>query len=773
METTAPPSLRRRLLLLVVSLAAIVVIALLAILAGQRQVDRLVDEGVSTTVPEVLELQRAAANLERLIRFGWVVVTAAEPEDWRPARISAQALSYHPSLTRDAALAKEVRAVYDMVRRVGALRDQARALRRDDPARSTALEQEARRLWEPQELVLVRLQDKLASEAGRRTVERFSAISAASDATWGTGSLLSALMLLALAFAGLLVHRDLIAPVLRVTDAMWVTLHQPEREIALPPPASAEVATMQDATLRLHGMLREVTAREAAIRVSEELARQRGDDLARSVTELQASEARFRSLVMTSPVPMLVTQLPEQTVLLMNERFTGVFGYTAEDVRCVGDWWPVAYPDPAYRREVKRQWGRAVEAMLSAGKHHIEPLSVEVACKDGSTRYVEVQMVVQADRALVLFNDVTERRAYEQKLERWAQVFRHAGWGIAVTDAASGRLDLVNPHLATSHGYTVDELAGSPVAVLYSPAEQDRLARIIAEVEDKGHLTFEAEHIRKDGSVFPARVDVSSIRDAGGRPLWRVSNVQDITEVKEAEHKLHRTVDALTRSNADLERFAYVASHDLKEPLRTVVLFTQLLERRYGPQLGNDARELIDTIVSAAKNMVGLVEGLLEFSRVESQGRHFSRLDSGKAVTQALTNLAQALAESGAVVCCDELPEILADEVQIVHLFQNLIGNAIKFRALDRPAHITISCVDGDGEWRFSVSDNGIGIEPAYADQVFVIFKRLHTQDAYPGSGIGLALCKRIVERHGGRIWLESRLGEGTTFHVAFPHARS
>jgi signal transduction histidine kinase len=242
-----------------------------------------------------------------------------------------------------------------------------------------------------------------------------------------------------------------------------------------------------------------------------------------------------------------------------------------------------------------------------------------------------------------------------------------------------------------------------------------------------------------------------------------------LRESLEAEERLTRTVDALSRSNADLERFAYVASHDLQEPLRLVISYCQLLERRYGDRLDGDAREFLGYITEGARRMVDLVKGLLEFSRIESQPRRGIPVDAATSVREAWANLAVAAEEGGAEFVCGDLPMVTADPVQLVQLFQNLLSNAIKYRCHGRPLRIAVSCRKDGEMWEFAVTDNGIGIESNYFDQIFVVFKRLHTRQEIPGTGIGLALCKRIVEHHGGRIWVESVAGEGSTFRFTLP----
>jgi PAS domain S-box-containing protein len=238
---------------------------------------------------------------------------------------------------------------------------------------------------------------------------------------------------------------------------------------------------------------------------------------------------------------------------------------------------------------------------------------------------------------------------------------------------------------------------------------------------------------------------------------------EDITERKKAEEALRIVAENLTRSNSELEQFAYVASHDLQEPLRMVTSYTQLLAQRYKGKLDADADEFIGYAVDGANRMRRLIDDILSYSRVNRRGNPFRPIESQLALDVALKNLQISIEEKGAVVTHDQLPEVMADEGQLVQLLQNLIGNAIKFRSKEPPRVHVSAKHPKETEYLFSVQDNGIGVDPQYFDRLFKIFQRLHTKEEYPGTGIGLALCKRIVERHGGRIWLESQPGKGTT----------
>ncbi len=251
----------------------------------------------------------------------------------------------------------------------------------------------------------------------------------------------------------------------------------------------------------------------------------------------------------------------------------------------------------------------------------------------------------------------------------------------------------------------------------------------------------------------------------------RVSNEQLAAEVVERQHAqavLGQQSQELQRSNAELEQFAYVASHDLQEPLRMVTNYLQLLRQRYQGRLGSDADEFIEFAVDGAKRMQGLISDLLAFSRIGSRGEFFQSTDCNAVLATALNNLQETIRESGARITHDPLPVTMADTTQLTQLFQNLIANAIKFRA-DQPPQIHVRVQARGGFWQFAFEDNGIGIAPEYFERIFVLFQRLHGRLAYPGTGIGLAICKKVVERHSGRIWVESACNQGSVFYFTLP----
>jgi light-regulated signal transduction histidine kinase (bacteriophytochrome) len=249
--------------------------------------------------------------------------------------------------------------------------------------------------------------------------------------------------------------------------------------------------------------------------------------------------------------------------------------------------------------------------------------------------------------------------------------------------------------------------------------------------------------------------------------MWSI--VRDVTQRKQAEMEREEAIEALKRSNEDLKQFAYVASHDLQEPLRMVASYTQLLAERYEDQLDEKAHKFIHYAVDGAARMQTLIRDLLAFSRVETRAQGFKPVDSHIVLGAAIANLKTMIDKTAALVTTGDLPIVQADESQLTQIFQNLISNGIKFGKPTTTPRIHVSAEHAEDHWRFSIKDNGIGIDSKYRERVFVIFQRLHTRHEYPGTGIGLAMCKRIVHRHGGRIWFESSPGEGTTFYFTLP----
>ena len=402
------------------------------------------------------------------------------------------------------------------------------------------------------------------------------------------------------------------------------------------------------------------------------------------------------------------------------------------------------------------------------------------------------RVILQADeleseiyqKTAALNTELSERKRAENKLRDSEAMYQSL---VDTLPISILRKDLRGRLTYGNRGYC--ERMGRPLNELLNRTDYDLFPKDLADKyltdDEKVVRTGEIfedieEHRTKDGQRAYVHVLKAPVRDADGKVVGTQIIFWDVTARKLAEEALEKTAADLSRSNKELEQFAYVASHDLQEPLRMVTSYTQLIARRYDDKLDGDAKDFMRFAVDGALRMQRLILGLLEYSRIGSKARPFESLDANESLDAALANLVVSIDEANAAVTRDTLPFVHGDAVQLTQLFQNLIGNGLKFRGAAPPQiHITarratpapgakrhaVACA----EWTFSVRDNGIGIEPQYFERIFVIFQRLHTGEQYSGTGIGLAICKKIVERHGGRIWLESSPGQGTTFHFTLP----
>jgi len=335
-----------------------------------------------------------------------------------------------------------------------------------------------------------------------------------------------------------------------------------------------------------------------------------------------------------------------------------------------------------------------------------------------------------------------------------------------------GEIVLLNVQAEKQFGYRADELVGQKVKNIIPQGFAERLiadgtrsaAEALAQQIGTG---IELSGRRKDGSEFPIEIMLSPLENAEG--ILVTAAIRNISMRKNADLHLVQKVEELNRSNEELQQFTYVASHDLQEPLRMVASYTQLLASRYKGKLDADADEFIDFAVDGCNRMQRLIQDLLAYSRSGTDGKAMQKRSSEDALNNALKNLIGTIAESGAVVTHDALPVITTDDTQLEQVFQNLVGNAIKYRGTEVPTVHISAARNGLDEWIFSVRDNGLGIEEQYFERIFILFQRLHGRTEFKGTGIGLAICKKIVEGLGGRIWVESQVGKGSTFYFALP----
>ena len=419
--------------------------------------------------------------------------------------------------------------------------------------------------------------------------------------------------------------------------------------------------------------------------------------------------------------------------------------------------------------------GMAAAHFVPSPSHHESSAYVIDAGSLSVTGITSVTVVVLG---LVVISALADRRFSLQALElelsrRHHQILETALDAFVGMDAAGVITDW-NAQAERTFGWARGDVIGRVLAdIIIPPRYRDAHRNGLRRAADSGegavlNRRIEITALHQSGHEFPIELAICPIKS--GETYHFAAFVRDVTERKHAQHELARKVEELARSNAELEQFAYVASHDLQEPLRMVASFTQLLARRYKGKLGADADEYIGFAVDGATRMQTLIQDLLSYSRVTTKGQSLVHTDAGVACHNALRNLHTSIVEADGIVTVDQLFPVLADATQLTQVFQNLIGNALKYRNGQRPEIHIASKLDGH-QAVFSVTDNGIGIEPQYFDRIFQMFQRLHTMKAYSGTGIGLALCRKIVERHGGRIWVESRPGQGSTFLFTMPRA--
>jgi PAS domain S-box-containing protein len=490
----------------------------------------------------------------------------------------------------------------------------------------------------------------------------------------------------------------------------------------------------------------------------------------RAEDALRLSEARFRALFEQSTLSMQILS-PEGVTLEVNRAwetlwglsFGALKGYNLLDDRQL----EAKGLMPSIRNGFSGEATEIPRAMY-------DPAETGMA---GRPRWVKAFIYPVKDehgrihQVVLMHIDVTEQANAEEDVRRSEALYRAVArsipdMGVFVLDR-NLRYRTADGNIMPALGLTRDGIIGHTVREVFQGLGDDAVAMR----EDYARRAFSGESCSYE-SAFGDRVYGSQfvpLTDVVGEVPDVLVLVLDITDRKRADMDLRTAMEKLARSNHELDQFASVASHDLQAPLRSVTSYLEFLAQDYRGQLDDQANEYITRAVNASRRMSELIRELLQYSRVGTQGQSFSRVDMYSVLRQAEENLRKEIEDNDAQITSEELPGVMGDEMQLVRLVQNLIGNAIKFRTREERPVIRISAVRRGDEWVFGVHDNGIGIGAQYYERIFVIFQRLHTAEEYPGTGMGLALCKKIVEQHGGRMWVESGQGRGSSFYFSLP----
>ena len=473
----------------------------------------------------------------------------------------------------------------------------------------------------------------------------------------------------------------------------------------------------------------------------------------RAEEQLRAAESKYRDLYNNSPDMYLSVDAATGVITECNQTMTLLTGFAREELlgKTIAGFFSSECARTIADLLLRSGHGGAEVNMLRSGQSAVPVQMTAHAVRNAGGQPVEYRISCRDMRQA--------RHAAIVEFSQDAIIGKDLNGIVTSWNAGAERL----------FGYTRDEMTGKEISLLTPPDRGQEQMEIMENIRRGAPVEyFETRCLTKNGELIDVSATVSPLRDSSGTVTGASRVARDISKRKRAEAELARRTEELGRSNRDLEQFAYVASHDLNEPLRAVSGSLDLLNRRYAGKLDEKAAEYIAHALSGAERMQKLIADLLEFSRVGSQSGDFRRMSAQSALDNAMDNLRSAIRETHALITADPLPKLNADSSQMAMLFQNLLGNAIKFRGAN-PPRIHVSARREPSRWVLSVRDTGLGIAPKYFDRIFDIFQRLHTRKEYPGTGIGLAICKRIMERHGGRIWVESVPGERTTFYCAFP----
>lgn len=463
-----------------------------------------------------------------------------------------------------------------------------------------------------------------------------------------------------------------------------------------------------------------------------------------------------------------------QRLIIFNQEYKRMYGAWAGDIMKPG----VSYEALCrlfVEKRVEINGMPADEPWLAERLSNFAAADGKLAVQRQGDRWLRVSINRTRDGgAVALRTDVTSLKEVQELLKLRDRAIASLNSGVIVTAMLQGeeRFVDVNPAFERITGYQKGEVLGKSPHILEGEETDPASIKAINQAMLQGReLQSILRNYRKDGTPFWCELKLAPVYDTTGELRYCVGILTDVTQREEASAEAQRIAEELRRSNEELEQFAYIASHDLQEPLRMVSSYTELLARRYHDKLDQDGKDFIAYAADGARRMQAFIQDLLRYSRVGTQGGRFQPVDLNALLPEVLDNFRYAVAERHAEIKVGPLPEVLGDPVQLSQIFQNMIGNAIKFHAAERPLRVEITATAEEGIGTFSIKDNGIGFDEADSEKIFTIFARLHSGEGYEGTGIGLAICKRIVERHGGAIWVTSQPGVGSTFSFTLPLA--
>jgi PAS domain S-box-containing protein len=490
--------------------------------------------------------------------------------------------------------------------------------------------------------------------------------------------------------------------------------------------------------------------------------------IARDISIFKVAEraALLLNAIVDSSDDAIISKDLNSIITSWNKSAERMFGYTAAET--VGNSITMLIPPERLQEEPQ------IIARLKRGER-VDHIETQRLRKDG--KLIDLSLTISPVRdaagniigASKIARDISSLKAADRTSHILSAIVDSSDDAI-ISKNLDGTIMSWNKSAERLFGYTAEEIIGRPITTLIPPDRLEEEPQIIAQLKRGERVDhIETQRVRKDGTLIDLSLTISPIKDSTGKVVGASKIARDISQRKLNEARQRQVENALRRANEDFEQFAFSASHDLQEPLRSVKIYSELLTLDYADAFTGEAKEYLRHLRTGASRMEMLVHDLLSYTQVAKYDRPAEPFPAAEAFSAALANLDAVIAKSNARVTAGELPALPVHGAHLQQLFQNVIGNAIKYRSPDREPVVHVRAVRADGHWLFSVSDNGIGIEAEYKETIFGLFKRLHTGDQYSGTGLGLAICQRIVERYHGRIWVESEPGKGSTFFFTFP----